>query len=120
MSEHIANTIHDSSNDLIARIMERLPPAEGTSEQDTHQFIAGYVHMMEAAARGNFELREQYWEGVIPAIKAGGMPLEPVMTGMVWLSMGIAAFYSTDEEVREWAMGFCAEHSAQLARVYSQ
>jgi hypothetical protein len=119
MSESIANRIHSDTDALVARINTLLPASDGISAADTHQFIVGFVHMMEQAARGNMEPRDEYREAVIPAIRAGGMPAGPVMSGMVCVGMGVAAFYASNDEVLRWTTNFCSEHTLVLAATYS-
>jgi len=119
MSERIANAIKERQSELIAWMMELTPPVEGSTAEDNRQFIAGFVHVLEQAARGNLEPRSQYLGSVIPAIKAGGMSAQIVMTGMVRVAMAVASFFEGDKEAIKWATDFCADYTDELTQAYS-
>lgn len=119
MSERIAEMIKNNYEELIFRILEVTPPGEGASSEDIRQFITGFVHMLEQAARGNLEPRTQYLSAVVPAIKAGGMPGTVVFGGMVGVAMAVAAYFASDPDALGWTVEFCCNYTRDLAAAYS-
>lgn len=87
-----------------------------TPPDQVRQFVVGFASVLEAAASGDVGPRDDYLEGVIPAIRDSGMPLTFVMEGMVRVSVGAAAVLGPERA--EWLANFCSDYTRRLLEIW--
>ncbi len=108
----IVEAIAAHRDELIEMMVRVNPPLEGTSNEDTRQFVVGHLSILSAAAKGDLAVRDEFLATVIPAIRDGGMPLRLVMVGMVRVATVIAGLL--DAEHVEWLAEFEGEYTGLL------
>jgi hypothetical protein len=85
-------------------------------EDERRQLITGFVHLVEAAARGDLRPRDEYLEMVIPGTKAHGFGQGDVVGMMVQTSMALAAVIS--RESLPWCVQFCRDYTVKLIAIW--
>lgn len=100
----------------MVQLVFRSDDGTGTSEEDTRQFVVGYVSLVRAALSGDTDARDVYLESVIPALRAGGMPLTIVMAGMVRAATAVAAV--AGPEHAEWLCRFQSDYTRRMLALW--
>jgi len=112
----LVELLADKRQALIDHMMATRNERIGTSEEDTLQFVRGYVDLVERAAAGDDGPMNNYLEAVIPAIKAAGMPLHVVMDGMVRVAMSYTAVLPSEHH--KWAVDFNGDYTTKLTEAW--
>ena len=84
-----------------------------TPIQDARQFILGFLHVVEHAAEGDLETRDEYLFAVIPGLRDSGFPLDATLESMIRVSMVLAT--GVRPEHRHWVVDFCGDYVRRLA-----
>jgi hypothetical protein len=111
-----AEEIERRREELIAKLVEVAPPAPGVSEAESTQMIAGYLHLLSAASRGDTKPRDEYLSTVIPGVKQAGMKLGYIVRVLVKLDLTLVQLISPDH--RPWMTNHCADYAERLASAW--
>lgn len=88
----------------------------GQTEEQTEQFLHGYLGLIEAAVQGNLQPRNDYLAAVIPGTKSVGMTLGYVMATLVDVNMALASVIS--RENLPWYIEFCHSYAEDLIQIW--
>ena len=101
---------------LVAKMLEHDVGDAGTSEEESEQFIRGFVDAVERSANGDDSARDTYIDVVIPSIRDAGMPLPVVLDGMVRVSMAMTAVLPAEHH--GWVIRFCGDYTRRLVHAW--
>jgi hypothetical protein len=113
-----SEAISEHRAELIETMLSTADRSIGTPESAVKQFIVGFVGLLEAAAAGNNEPRDEYLASVIPALRGGGMPLVIVIDGMTRVSMAASAVLPREQ--LPWLASFCSDYTRRLLELWEQ
>jgi hypothetical protein len=108
---HELQTKHDA---LIQAMIGATVALPGVAEADRRQFVAGYLDVLEQAAKGDYGPRDEYLTTVIPGIREAGMSLEDVLAQMAGVAMAIAATVLPAHLA--WHVSFTRDYVERLAK----
>lgn len=111
-----AEEIQQKKDEMIQLMLDIGRPVEGQPEEETRQFYAGYVSLVEQAAQGNTQVRDEYIDVVIPATKQAGMPLSFVVGALIVVKMVFARMIS--DEHFSWYADFSLDYTERLIKAW--
>ncbi len=88
----------------------------GFTEEDTRQYISGFLAVVEAAAEGDNGPRDDYLATMIPATKGTGLSLGSVLGGMVGVASGLC--HAMPTEALPWCGAFLRDYTVRLLEVW--
>lgn len=112
----IANAIASKRERLFEVMVATTDPSLGTPEPAVHQFIWGFINVLEASARNDHTARDIYLTSVIPALRAGPFSYEAILGSMVRVTAAAACVLGP-EHVR-WVSDYCADYTAKLIALW--
>ncbi len=110
------DAIAEKHDDLVELMVQTANRDLGTSEAEIRQFAQGFVGVMQAAAGGDLEPRNEYLASVIPAIREAGMERDDVLDSMVRVAMAASCLLS--REHLAWVTDFCTQYTRDLLRIW--
>jgi hypothetical protein len=115
---NVSEEIAARRGEFIAELVRVAPRAPGITDAEAEQMVAGYVHLMEQSAAGNFAPREEYLATVIPGVKQAGMSLGYIMRVLVSIDMGLSPLVSVAN--RAWFTDYCADYAERLVNAWER
>ncbi|MFT3921925.1 MAG: hypothetical protein QM778_05270 [Myxococcales bacterium] len=114
----IVKAIADRRTELIDIMVATADRSLPTPESEVRQFMVGFVTLLEAAAAGNMNPRDEYLETVIPAVRDGGISLAYVMSAMPRLAVALGTVLG--REHAPWIANFLGEYTTHMLTVWER
>lgn len=114
----IVERLESQREELVAAMRSVAALPAGVPEEQTVQFVRGYVDIIIATAKGDLGPRSTYLNAVIPGVKAAGMPLSLIISSLSSCDVALAAV--AGREHLPWVGSFCAAYSAELVQIWER
>jgi hypothetical protein len=115
---NIATAITERRAELISCMMETSDRTLPTPEEEVRQFLVGFIALMQAAAEGDYSVRDEYLEAVIPAIRESGIQLSFVVGAMPRLATAIGCVLGREHAA--WVANFTADYTVRLLALWER
>jgi hypothetical protein len=113
---HVSEAILSQRDAMLAAMLELRDRSTAPSPDDARQLMRGFVHLLAAAATGNFGPRDEYLSVVIPGMRASGFPLSATLDSMVRVAIALTATLEREHHV--WLSEFCGDYARRLLRAW--
>lgn len=115
MSDLLAE-LQQKQEDFFTSMMRAFAVGATEPGEQEQQFFRAYFHVVEAAAQGNLQPREDFLSAIVPGLRMMGISLGGMISGLSTIQLAFVAELSRAH--LPWYIQFCKEYAETLARFW--